>query len=87
MKCTYHTNHSYKDKDGTEVKFVTQLYQVGVYGIVNNNPALQGNFTPPAISKLEKKLKAEEAAGTITDLQFGPKIKVSDESGLWEEIT
>lgn len=85
-KYTYHTSHSYKDGDGNQVTFQTQLYQVGVYAIVNDDPAMQLNLTPGVIVSMEKKLKKQERNGKITDLVFGSEITVSDETGFWEEI-
>jgi len=86
-KWTYHQFHSYTTKEGEKVSFVTQLYKVGIHGIVNNNPVLQGNYNPGQLVTLEKKLHKQQAKGEITDLVFGAKITVSDETGLLEEIS
>jgi hypothetical protein len=85
-KWTYHTSHSYTTEKGEKVSFVTQLYQVGVYGIINNDPSTQGCFTPAHIVSVEKALRKCERAGKITDLVFGTEIIVSDGSGLYEEV-
>lgn len=85
-KWTYHMTHSFKDKDGKQVEFVSQLYQVGVYAIINNDPAMQLNITPSAIVKIEQKLLRQQKNGEITDLVFGSKITVSDVTGLFEEV-
>lgn len=84
---TYHTSHSFKDKEGNEHRFVTQLYAVGIYGILNGDPAMQGTYTPSQIVNIEKKQREAVQRLEITDLQFGRKIKVTDASGLWEEVT
>lgn len=84
-KYTYHKTHSYKDK-GERVSFISQLYKIGVYGIVNGDPAMQMNLTPSQIVRLEKKLKQAQEKGEITDLEFGESITVTDKSGLWEEV-
>lgn len=85
-KYKYHTSHSYKTKDGTKISFQTQLYQVGVYGITNNDPSIQGNYMPGQIVSIENRLKKQEAAGNITDLVFGREITVSNDTGLWKEV-
>jgi hypothetical protein len=85
-KWTYHTSHSYKTKDGKEISFQSQLYKIGVYGIVNNNPSMQMNTTPSHMVGLEKKLKVQEKKGEISNLVFGKEITVSNESGLFEEV-
>lgn len=85
-KVTYHKWHSFVDAEGKEHKFVTQLYQVGVYGILDNNPMWQGNFTPQQIVKMEKALEKEKLKGEIKSYTLGTKITVSNESGLWKEL-
>jgi hypothetical protein len=80
----YHTSHSYKNKDGKEVTFNTQLYQVGVYGIIN--PGIQTCMMPKDIVSAEKKLLRAKQKGEITDLVFGPEITVSDDTGLFIEV-
>lgn len=84
---TYHTSHSFTDEQGQKMSAQTQLYQVGVYMIVNGDPALQFNIEPKAIVKMEKSLTKDAAAGKITDLTWGPEITVSDETGFFEEVT
>lgn len=82
----YHKSHTFKDLDGVKHTFVTQLYQVGVYGILDNNPALQGSFEPSAIVSMEKKMLRLEKDGIILDFSVGMPIKVTNESGFWEEV-
>lgn len=80
-KWKYHTSHNYK-RDGQEVSAITQLYQVGVYMIINSDPALQFNMTPNQMVSLERKLKKSK---DITDLEFGREITVIDD-GLYKEL-
>lgn len=52
----YHTSHSYKDvATGLTSQLITQLYQIGVYGIINNNPSLQFSTSPSKLVKTEAK--------------------------------
>lgn len=83
---TYHASHSYTTSEGKEVQFYTQLYNIGIYGIVNNDPGMQAGFEPLDIVKIEKRLNKEFSEGTIKGLKFGREIKVSDASGFWEEV-
>lgn len=86
-KVTYHKRHSFVDvEDNTSNNFVSQLYKIGVYGILNGNPAMQGNFNPQEIKKMEKSLTKLQTEGKIKDLEFVSPITVSDVSGYWEEI-
>lgn len=86
-KWKYHTSHSFVHiPTGTETSFVSQLYKVGVYGIVDNDPSLQFNLKPQDIVKLEKKLHKDLVDGVIRDLVFGREITVSDETGFYEEV-
>lgn len=87
MKWTYHESHKYKDsKTNKEFQMITQLYKVGVYTIVNGDPAWQTSMTPNQIVKIEKHLKKMEEKGDIKDLEFGISITVSDDSGFYEEV-
>lgn len=52
---TYHKSYTAITNDGIPMVFVTQLYKVGVYGILNNNAAAQGNYTPKGILAMEKR--------------------------------
>ena len=82
---TYHRSHKFTDKNGKEHVFITQLYKVGVYGILDNNSALQGNFTPQNIVKMEKKLEKNKKSGDILDYELLLPITVTDTTGLWQE--
>ena len=87
-KYKYHISHSYYHKESNEkIHFLTQLYQIGIYGIVNNDPALQGSFSPNKIVQIEKHVKKELEEGNISDLEFGREIIVrKDKDGFWEEV-
>lgn len=86
-KWKYHTSHSFKHGN-TEYSFITQLYQIGVYGIMNGRSDMQGNFTPNQIVSMEKRLRKDEEKGVISDLKFGNPITVTaqEDSGLYIEI-
>ncbi len=86
MKVSYSTYYSFKDKDGQKHSMTSQLYQVGVYLILNNNSSLQASSTPQKMKKVQDKLRKDEVAGRITELVLGPEITVSDDSGLWKEV-
>jgi len=86
-KITYHKSHKFVDLNGTENIFITQLYKIGVYGILNNDPAAQGNFTPTRVKKMEKDLKKALENKLIESYELGVPITVTDESGMWEEVT
>lgn len=86
-KITYHKSHSFVNAESNEsFSFVTQLYKIGVYGIINGNPAMQANFTPQNIKRMEKSLVKLQTEGKIKDLVLGVLITVSDVSGFWEEV-
>jgi hypothetical protein len=83
---TYHKSHSFVDNNGNTISFATQLYQIGVYVIINNNPTMQGNFNPKQIVKIEKELNRQKENGEITELNFGTPITVAEVDGFWEEV-
>ena len=81
---TYHKSHTFVE-NGKKAKCITQLYQIGVYLIINDDPAEQYTMQPKDIVK-RRTFKKEEKKGNITNLEFGIPITVTKESGLWEEV-
>jgi len=82
---SYHTSHSFI-VEGKKQTFATQLYEIGVYGIFNNDPAMQGSFTPNDIVKIEKSLNKAFEKKEITDLTFGMPITVKEIDGFWAKV-
>jgi ribosome biogenesis protein Nip4 len=89
-KWNYHTSHSFTWIDGDKehkFNFATQLYQIGVYGIMNNDSSMQGSFTPSKLVSMEKKLNKDLENGVIKDLEFGRSITVTtDPDGFFVEV-
>lgn len=85
-KVTYHKSHKYVDLNGNEHNFQTQLYAVGVYGILDNRSDAQGNYTPQQIKKIEKSFKKLLDNNEIKSFELGIPITVTDESGLWKKV-
>lgn len=87
---TYHKSHKavYLGEKGENITmhFVTQLYQVGIYGIVNGDASMQGSYEPKQLVNMEKKLRKQLKEGKVLSLEFGTPITVTDESGLWKEV-
>ena len=82
----YHRSHSFKDENGIKHHFITQLYKLGVYGILDGRSEMQGNWTPGQLVSLEKKQKEAEEKGNISELEFGTSISVTtDKDGLYIE--
>ena len=86
MTVTYHKSHSFETKEGDKIEVISQLYQVGVYIIVNGDSSQQYNMTPKKIANIEKTLKKDKEKGKIKNLKFGNPITVTDKSGFWEEV-
>ena len=86
-KWRYHIWHSYLHiETNQKMSCLTQLYQIGVYAIVNNDPSQQFNLKPQDMVKIEKMLQRDLEEGIIKDLEYGREIVVSDETGFWEEV-
>jgi hypothetical protein len=86
-KWTYHKQHSYIEvKTGTKSTLSTQLYFVGVYCILDNNPLQQFSLKPSKLVKIEKKLKEEQEKGIIKDLVFTNPITVTKTDNGFEKI-
>jgi len=87
---TYHTSHSFMHlQDGITYHFTTQLYFVGVYGILTGNPGQydQGSYEPKDLVSLERKLIKMQKKGEITNLTFGREITVKEtEKKGFEEV-
>lgn len=57
-----------KTKEGKELNFVTQQYELGLYIIVNNDPALQGSsLLKEEIYHKQLRIKAIKAGDTLVD--------------------
>ena len=56
---TYHKSHSFVDLEGKTYTFLTQLYKVGAYGILNGGFSTQVGFTPQGIKKMENLEKSK----------------------------
>ena len=90
-KWKYYTSLSFvvptKEHGDVKESLMTQLYQIGVYGIWNGNSSEQGSYTPNQLVTLVKKLNKAAAAGEIKDLVFGREITVTeDEKGFFVEV-
>jgi hypothetical protein len=85
-KWSYHTTHSFT-LGKKKITMASQLYQVGVYVILNNDPGRQMNMAPADMVKTEKMLNADKAAGKIKALKFGTLIEViEDADGLYKKV-
>lgn len=84
---TYSPFHSFKVGD-KEASMASQLYQTGIYIILNNDPALQFGSYPQNMMNMEKKLNKDFKEGKITDLVLSTPIKVAeDENGFYIQIS
>jgi hypothetical protein len=84
---SYHVSHSYIGCETNEkFHFMTQLYQIGIYGILNGQAGMQAALEPSDMVRIEKKLNKMQQEGKIKDLQFNRPITVSDATGFWEEV-
>lgn len=84
-KYTYPVSVTLK-KDGKVVhSAATQLYQIGVYIIENNDSARQGSLTPAQAVKYMKQFKPDNLVDGVT-AEFGREITVQEVDGFWKEI-
>ena len=75
------------EKQVKKTECITQLYQIGVYAILNGKSELQFNWSPNILVKIEKHLKKQAESGEISDLVFGREIVVViNDDGCFEEI-
>lgn len=74
-------------KDGKVVHTVdTQLYRIGIYIMVNNNPANQSDMSPEQVVKYMKQFKQDNLNDGVT-VEFAREITVHEnEDGFWEEV-
>jgi len=86
----YSPSHSFNiEHEGVIIRnnMMSQLYKVGVYVIINNDPALQFNVTPNDMMKAEKKLNRDMISGKITELVLSYSIRVTlDENGFYIQL-
>ena len=86
MKYTYHKAHKYTTLDNEEVRFISQLYEIGIYAIINDDSSLQFGLGIKDVVRMEKKLNKSFKEGKIKDLEFYSPITVTDKDGLLKEI-
>lgn len=82
---TYYRSGKMLLKDGTATSFATQLYQIGVYLIIDNNSALQGGTHPKNMERLVKDWEKKKEEGAT--ILWGSSITVTEEDGFFEEVT
>lgn len=80
----YPCSISYLTKEGQEVNIHTQLYALGLYVIINNDPAKTFS-TPQSMEKQKKKLIEAEKEGLIRDLRFGPEYSAVKIDNFWQK--
>jgi hypothetical protein len=72
------------NKDQKE-HYATNLYQTGVYLIINDKPKLQFNLTPQDMQDTYEAMLEDEEAGHLSDIKWGRKIVVIKEKGFYKE--
>lgn len=84
----YYTSCSYIDVK-TDIKHTvaTNLFQIGIYIIFDNNPKYQGTTTPQLMQKFIKDLQRDLQSNIIKDLVLGREISVTkDDNGFLVEV-
>ena len=84
-KYTYHTGYTYT-VNGKEHNMLSQLYQMGVYVILDGSPSQQYNVTPDQMVSSEKSIVKAEKEGKINNLVLNNKITVQEVDGFWTQI-
>lgn len=69
--------------DNSTFQYVTQLYQIGVYIIMNNDSQLQFNFTPKDMEKFVKNMLKDDK---IKSVDKGRIVNVQEVDGLFKEV-
>lgn len=84
---SYHVSYSYFDiKLNKSIVILTQLYIIGIYIIINNNPSEQYNLSPKNLVKIDKDINNKEEKNLIKNLIKGRKINVIETNNGYEEI-
>lgn len=84
---SYYVSYSYFDiKLNKNISILTQLYLIGIYIIINNNPSEQYNLNPKDLVKIDKDINNNEKKNLIKDLIKGRKINVIETDNGYEEI-
>ena len=86
---TYYKCASWNDAKLGKMRYVTQLYSIGIYCAMytaGKSMPTQMSFQGKDIVRFMKHLRILEKEGKITDLVFGHETTISDETGFWEEI-
>lgn len=82
----YYASSEITHPDGELESYQSQLYQIGVYVIFNNNSAQQVSFTPAKIQKMCKQIQKDVENGTLKAVKWGREIVVEEVDGLYVEV-
>lgn len=85
MKYKYHTSFTCITESG-KLSMKSQLYNIGVYVILNGDPSLQFGLSPQKMVAQERELMEDVKAGKVSDLALGPEITVEEINGFWKEV-
>ena len=69
--------------DSSTFQYVTKLYQIGVYIIMNNDSQLQFNFTPKNMEKFVNKMLKDDK---IKSVDKGRIVNVQEVDGFFKEV-
>ena len=72
-----------KFNDNTTFQYETQLYQIGVYITINNNPRLQFNLTPQRMERFVNKILKDD---NIKSINEGRIVNVQKVDGFLKEV-
>ena len=83
---TYHKSHIAIINNDIKIKFGTQLYDIGVYAIINDDTDAQMSLTPKEMVKFEKQLKEQLDNHQIDSIEWGSEITVEETDAGYVEV-
>ena len=86
QKWIYHKSAIITLLNGNKESYVTELYQTGIYVILNDSPASQFSTTPKELEKLCKSIKKDLNEKKILNVEWGPEITVERLDSLYKEV-
>ena len=83
---TFYKSATIITPEGKEETFQSQVYQIGIYIIFNNNSSQQGSLSPAQMEKMCKAMQKDLEDGTIKEIKWGPIVTVKKVNGFWKEV-
>lgn len=83
---TFYKSATITTPESKEETYQSQVYQIGIYVIFNNNSSMQATFSPAQMEKMCKTMQKDLEKGIIKEIKWGPEVTVKKVDSFWKEV-